>query len=236
MSSLLEFARGPMFLATFLFMVLALTRLVVLQVRQVRKALRRTPARDVPWGKVVASSAGWMVPVRHVFREVPVLSLASVIFHVGLIVTPIFLADHVLLWQRSTGVSWPSLGTGAADALTLTTLAAAGVLLLIRLVRPAARMLSRLGDYVLLLLVALPFLTGYLAAHPTASPLPYRAMMLTHVLSANLLFVLIPTTKLAHVVLFPFARLSGDVFWRLVPGAGAKVARALRGTEKGAEA
>ena len=32
--------------------------------------------------------------------------------------------------------------------------------------------------------------------------------MLIHVLSAELLFVVVPFTKLAHVVLFPFDRLS----------------------------
>jgi len=60
-------------------------------------------------------------------------------------------------------------------------------------------------------------------------------MMLLHVLSAELLFVLMPTTKLAHVVLFPFDRLSGDIFWRLVPGAGDRVAETLRGSTQGAE-
>ena len=51
MSDALDFARGPLFLATFLFMVLALLRLVILQIRQVVQALHRTPARDVPWKK-----------------------------------------------------------------------------------------------------------------------------------------------------------------------------------------
>jgi hypothetical protein len=55
-------------------------------------------------------------------------------------------------------------------------------------------------------------------------------MMLIHVLSAELLFVLVPTTKLAHMVTFVFDRTSA-VHWQLRPGAGDKVASALFGSE-----
>ena len=236
MSDALQFARGPLFLACFLFMVLALTRLVFLQTRQVIQVLKRTPARDVPWRKVVKSSAEWVIPVRHVLREVPILSIASIAYHVGLILTPIFLADHVFLWSRGLGVSWPALSAGAADFLTLMTLGAAAILFGVRVFRPAARMLSRVWDYILLVLVTLPFVSGYLASHPAGAPMRYETLMLVHVMSANLLFILIPTTKLAHMVLFPFARISGDLFWRLVPGAGDQVAQELRGTREGVEA
>ena len=54
--------------------------------------------------------------------------------------------------------------------------------------------------------------------------------MLFHVLSAEALFLAIPFTKLAHVVLFPFDRLS-QVHWQLRAGAGEKVAMALYGEE-----
>jgi hypothetical protein len=54
--------------------------------------------------------------------------------------------------------------------------------------------------------------------------------MLTHVLSAELLFVLIPFTKLSHIVLFFFDRIS-VLHWQLRPGAGEKVAEVLYGEE-----
>ena len=98
-----------------------------------------------------------------------------------------------------------------------------------------SRELSSKTDYFLISAVLIPFITGFLASNPAWSPLPYESMMLLHVLSAELVFVLMPTTKLAHVVLFPFDRLSGDIFWRLVPGAGDRVAETLRGTPQGAE-
>lgn len=54
--------------------------------------------------------------------------------------------------------------------------------------------------------------------------------MLIHTLSAELLMVAIPFTKLSHVVLFVFDRLS-EVHWRLRPGAGERAAEALLGKE-----
>jgi hypothetical protein len=56
--------------------------------------------------------------------------------------------------------------------------------------------------------------------------------MLIHVLSAELVFVLVPFTKLAHFVMFPLDRVASHVFWGFVPGAGAQVAEALRGTRE----
>ena len=82
----------------------------------------------------------------------------------------------------------------------------------------------------LLVLLILPFLSGYLASHPGVNPFPWQAMMLTHLLSAELLFVVVPFTKLAHVVLFFFDRIS-PVHWQLRPGAGDKIAEALFGDE-----
>ena len=90
--------------------------------------------------------------------------------------------------------------------------------------------MSQRTDYVLLLLILLPFSSGFLAAHPGLNPLPWESMMLLHLLSAELLMVLIPFTKLAHIVLFFFDRIS-QLHWQLRPGAGSRVAKALFGEE-----
>jgi len=78
--------------------------------------------------------------------------------------------------------------------------------------------------------VLLPFVSGYLATHPHLSPIPWGGMMLTHILSAEALMIVVPFTKLSHIVLFAFDRLSA-VHWQLRPGAGEKAAEALFGKE-----
>ena len=52
-------------------------------------------------------------------------------------------------------------------------------------------------------------------------------MMLIHVLSAELIFVLIPFSKVAHCVLIPFSQLVSDLGWRFPATAGRDVAKAL---------
>ncbi len=236
MSDTLEFVRGPLFIATFTFMVLGLSRHVLLRTVAIRRALKRTPHRNVPWGSVIRKTVTWMVPVKHVMRGAPLLSITSVLFHVCILIVPLFLAQHIFLWHRSIGLSWPALSRTLADILTQIALAMGVILLVFRMFNRTARNMSRRSDYLLLIAVTLPFASGFFALHPSLSPFPYATMILIHVLSAELTFVLLPSTKLAHVVLFVFDRASTDIFWRFVPGAGDRVAEELRGSPKGAEA
>jgi nitrate reductase gamma subunit len=155
---------------------------------------------------------------------------SSFLMHIGIILVPLFLLDHIVLWEKFLGVNLPALSPGLADILTLLTITCGLVLLFLRTFRARHRVVSRPMDYVLLLLVILPFVSGYLSSHPAANPFPWKVTMLTHLLSAELLFVLVPFTKLAHVVLFFFDRISA-VHWQLRPGAGDKIAEALYGEE-----
>jgi len=228
MDGWLEIATGPLFAATFLVMVLGLARHVLLQLCLV--VTKASTLRRVRWRRAVTDSLGWIVPVRHLVPGTLILSLTSILFHAGVILVPIFLADHVALWETFLGVGLPSIGRGLADVLTLVTIGCLAVLFGYRLLIARSHALSRTSDYLILILIAVPFVSGYLAAHPAVNPLPWRSMMLVHVLGAEALLVAVPFTKLAHVVLFFFDRLS-VIHWQLRPGAGDRVAEALCGKE-----
>ncbi len=228
MDSWLEFATGPLFAFAFLVMALGLARHVLLQLHLL--ASKGSQLRQVRWHQVVGDTLSWLFPVRHFVRGTLVLSVASILFHVGAIAVPMCLADHVVRWEGLLGVPLPRLGSGAADGLTVMTLVCLAVLFSYRVLVTRSRALSRRSDYAILALVGLPFLSGFLAAHPGLNPLPWRSMMLIHVLSAEVLLVAVPFTKLAHMVLFFFDRLS-PVHWQLRPGAGERVAFALFGKE-----
>ena len=90
-----------------------------------------------------------------------------------------------------------------ADALTILFMVSAAFLILRRLVRPEVRILSSSWDYTLLILTFLPFLSGFLAYHQIG---PYRAVLVLHILFAELLLIMVPFTKLGHFVLFFFTR------------------------------
>ena len=59
-----------------------------------------------------------------------------------------------------------------------------------------------------------PFITGYLCANAAISASAYQVLMLTHLLSAELIFVLLPFTKIAHCVLMPLSQLVSTVAWK----------------------
>lgn len=229
MEQWISFAEGPLFALTFLIMILGLARHVVIQIYSlaVRKGRR---LRNAPWKKIAVETMSWAFPVRHLIKGTIFFSITSFVFHIGAILVPLFLADHIVRWEAFLGVDLPSIGKGLADFLTLLTIFCVLLLLGWRIFVARVRAMSRTIDYWLLLFILVPFASGFLAAHPGVNPFPWEVMMLTHLLSAELLFVLVPFTKLAHVVLFVFDRISA-VHWQLRPGAGDKIAKALFGDE-----
>ncbi len=227
MESMLAFAKGPLFVMTFGIMILGLARLILMQIYMLvhRKGRR---LRNAPWRQMVRESVSWAIPASHMIRGTVIFSSASFVLHFGLVIVPIFLIDHVVLWERWSGANLPAIGRGVADILTISTLVCLLVLLACRAFVPRQRAVSQPMDYLLLLLIMVPFATGYLALHPALNPFSWNLVMLVHLLSAELLFVLVPYTKLAHVVLYVFDRVSG-IHWQLRPGAGDQVAEALFG-------
>jgi nitrate reductase gamma subunit len=228
---LLDFAKGPLFAMTFLFMVLGLARRFFLQSVQLVEAIHKLNYRDFSLWQNVKASLLWLVPIGHIYRNRSIMRAVSFLFHIGLLVVPIFLVHHIDLWRRYVGISWPGISLATADVVTILTIACALILLFYRLADDGVRAMSTTMDYLLLVFIMIPFVSGFMACHPAVNPLSYKAMMLTHILSSEFLFVLIPHTKLVHCVVFFFDRVSSEVFWRMPVGAGERVARELRGED-----
>ena len=229
MEQWLEWARGPVFRACFVIMLLGLARAVLLNTVSIVSLIyqSRKKGREVAWGPILSATSQWLFPIKKGFEARAFFSFTSMLFHVCIIVTPIFLGAHILLWQRGLGISWPALGNVAADYLTLLAIIAGGVLIAQRVGASASRAISRGQDYFLPVLLIAPFVTGYLAMHPNLNPFGYYGTMFVHVMSANLIFLLIPFTKMSHVALFPGTQLISDLGWHLKAGAGQQVAIAL---------
>ncbi len=225
----LAWARGPLFVAALVVMVLGLARVVALNAAALATLIRRSRAngRSIPWGRVLRGTLVALRPVPIGSGARPLFSLASVVFHVGILVVPIGLGAHVMLWERGVGFGWPTLSAATADVLTLVAIGAALLLLVLRLGTSMSRALSRPQDYLVLLLILTPFVSGYLAMHPLVNPWSYDAVMLVHVLSGNLILVLVPFTKISHVALLPLSQLIAELGWHLRPGAGELVALEL---------
>lgn len=157
---------------------------------------------DAKWA--FRSIVHWLIPWGSVsMRNQPVFSLVFFVFHVCLLGIPLFLYAHNMLWDEAFGVSLPSMSDGLADTLTIVLIVCIAFLFVRRLVRPEVRILTTAWDYTLLLLTAAPFATGLLAYHQWG---PYQLMLILHILFAEILLVIIPFSKLGHVILFFFTR------------------------------
>jgi nitrate reductase gamma subunit len=146
----------------------------------------------------------WLVPWATVsMRSQPVFTGVVFAFHFCLLAVPLFLDAHNVLWDEAFGVSLWSMPDVWADGLTFAFLAATLFVVVRRIVRPEVRILTSAWDYSLMALTALPFLTGFLAYHQIG---PYELMLPLHIGLAEILLIVIPFSKLAHMLLFFFAR------------------------------
>ncbi len=136
-------------------------------------------------------------------RQQPVFTFMVFVFHINLLAVPLLLNAHNILWDEAFGISLWSMPDLGADAMTLLLLGSAIFLVIRRMVRSEVRILTAAWDYVLLGLTVLPFLTGFLAYHQFG---PYEMLLILHILFSEILLVLIPFTKLGHMILFFFTR------------------------------
>ncbi len=217
MDALLEFARGPLFRLCFAIMVLGLARILFLDLWGAYKAYRKACDKKMPWKLIAGRTFEWIFPVKRLAGNRHIYDVFSILFHVGLILVPVFLFAHINLWKESLGISWPALPYWWTFWLTLCTIVSATFLFVGRLVIKATRSLSRVQDYLWLLLLLVPFVTGFVCANLIVAPGTYRLLMVTHVLFADLIFVLMPFTKIAHCVLAPFSQIISTLGWKFPP-------------------
>ena len=222
----IDLARGPLFRLSLAVCLLGLGYLVVTTLVGAVRAWLRAGDRQLPAASIVRATARWIVPVR-LIRARPLYSVASVVFHAGILLVPLFSVGHVGLWQPALGVPWPVLPAGVADALGVAGAVALAGLLAGRWASPEVRGLSRAQDVLVLVLLLGVAVTGLGAAHPRLSPLDARALLLAHLLLADATLVLMPLTKMAHCILFPFLQLVFEVGWHFPAATGTHVAIAL---------
>ena len=226
MDGLIEFARGPLFRLSLTVCVLGLGYRVAVVSAQIAAAWRRAGDRRLPWAVVASATASWLLPVR-LWRSRPFYSTASVLFHFGVVVVPLFLAGHVAMLGGLAPTWWPVLPQEAADAITIVAMVALVALLVGRAGSSASRVLTRGSDaFVLVVLLGL-LLFGWWAANPAMSPFAARTMLAFHIMLGNLALIMVPTTKIAHCALMPFARLVFQLGWHFPAETGRHVAQAL---------
>lgn len=146
----------------------------------------------------------WAVPFAALnWRKHPALTVVTFVFHFCLLAVPVFLLAHIVLWDNFHGISYWSLPDHIADIMAVLVMAGCVFFAVRRLVRPEVRYVTSAMDWVVLILVALPFVTGFLAYHQIGN---YKFMIIFHILSGEVMLAAIPFTRLSHMLFAPFTR------------------------------
>jgi len=226
MTAWLEWARGPAFIFAISFMLMGMIRHVVLTIWEMHRTLRRAGDKSLPLRQLTLATLKWLFPVGKIRNQL-IGSVTSIIFHVAILIVPLFLGGHIALWSRGVGISWPAIPNALADVITIIAIIATVALVAQRLGARATRALSRFQDYALPVVIAVPFVTGFLVMHPAFNPFSYAAVMLVHVMSGNLVLVLMPITKLSHAALMPSVHYASELGWHWPSDSGSRVAVTL---------
>jgi nitrate reductase gamma subunit len=131
------------------------------------------------------------------------MTLVTFIFHLCLLITPVFLMAHIILWEEAWHLSWFALPNPLADVMTFGVVGGCVFFLIRRLKMPEVQYVTSASDYVILAIVAAPFITGLMAYHQWFH---YQVMMILHIVSGEVMLVTIPFTRLVHMLFAPLTR------------------------------
>ncbi|HWR04370.1 MAG TPA: nitrate reductase [Humidesulfovibrio sp.] len=203
MNAAYEFVTGPLAWAAWgIFLLGSAWRLFSMY--QLAKAKDASSIAFMDLGFSLRSIFNWLIPFNALgWKKSPAMTVGTFAFHACLIIAPIFLAAHVMLWDQFFGVSFITLPDNVADIMTLVVI---GVCLYFagrRIMQPEVRYITTGQDWLALAIVLLPFLTGFLAYHQAFN---YDLMVILHVLAGEAMLAAIPFTRLSHMVFAVFTR------------------------------
>ncbi len=202
-----EFVTGPLAWLTFIIFFAGLTWRFIWYARGLNwQADRVAYTEHLSYGVkgALRSIVAWLIPFgTHSWRFYPIFTVLVFVFHIGLLVTPLFLLGHNLLLQERFGFSLPTISEALADTLTVAMIVAGIFIFLRRIALPQVRILTKPYDLVVLVIAIAPFFTGFLAHQQVGN---YNFWLITHILSGEIFLIAIPFTKLSHFLLFFLSR------------------------------
>ena len=203
MNAFIAFIMGPMVWIAFLIFILGLIFKIVMIIKDVN-ARESYVYSYLTLKHSLRSIAAWLIPFfPQSTKQSPVFYSISYIFHLLLFLIPVFLMSHIVLVNDAFQISWAALDDGLADILTLIVIFALVFFIIRRIVVPEVKYLTSFMDYILIFIVALPFITGFLAYHQFFL---YRPMVIAHVISGEIMLILIPFSRFSHMIVAPLTR------------------------------
>ncbi|MCK9382232.1 MAG: hypothetical protein M0P95_14365 [Sulfuritalea sp.] len=200
---LLTWARGPgLVLAVGICIFGVILRLIEILAlgRQADLASPRQNSTGSGWRTIFTRS----LPPPGMLRRAPLTYLGGYVFHIGMAIAVFFFVPHIELFRGLLGLRWPGLPNPLVDIASIAAIIALLALLVGRLVDPVKRLLTNAGDWLAWALTFVPLITGYSAYHHLFEN--YTLTLAVHIVSVELLLVLLPFSKLFHVFSLFIAR------------------------------
>ena len=185
-----SFIEGRLLWIVFLIFIIGIITRVVFFFFEIIKSSRD---KDYRWGYILATFGRSLLPFHNAVIKKPIYSTLRYIFHICLIVVPIWLSGHIGLWEESRFEwAWTALPDAWADWMTLLLLALATYFLIRRIALKDIRLNSSTSDYVIIILTALPFMTGYFLTHGSLDSIAFLGdnMWTIHILSGEAMIIM----------------------------------------------
>jgi nitrate reductase gamma subunit len=203
MDTVYNFVSGPLaWVAFIVFIFGSLFRLISMIVLVHKK--EKFIYTYMSWKYSLRSILHWIIPFGTTnWRKHPVLTIVTFAFHLCLVITPVFLLAHVVLWDEAFSLSWWVLPDRLAILMTLIVIGGCVFFLVRRLVSPEVQYVTSASDYVILAIVAIPFITGFLAYYQWFG---YPFLTILHIVAGEVMLAAIPFTRLSHMLFAPLTR------------------------------
>jgi len=153
---------------------------------------KRTFSRHGTWHRVI-TLAGILVPFHRAVLKRPLHAVFRYAFHACLFIVPVWFSGHINVWEESRFEwYWTPLPDAWADWMTLAVLAAC-VFFIIRRAIFAHLLEARCSEFLVTLITAMPFLSGYFLSHGTLSGINFFDSYLWyfHLISGEVMLLMI---------------------------------------------
>lgn len=203
MNNIYTFLTGPMMWICFITFIIG----VIYQIYRVYDLAKKKEAFMFSYISLkysLRSILHWIVPFASTnMREQSAMTILGFAFHICLLLTPIFLMAHVVLFNEAFNISYWILPKIIADVMAVIVILGCIFFFVRRIARPEVRFVTSLSDYILLIIVALPFISGLWSVYQFPG---HSYALLIHILSGQIMIMTIPFTRFIHMVFGVFSR------------------------------
>ena len=202
MHNIYNFLTGPMVWITFIVFILGSLYKLCAMFSLMKKEPGAFSYMNFKYG--LRSILRWSTPfATRNMRLKPIMTIVTFLFHYSLIFAPIFLSAHLVMIEQAWNIKWITLPDGVADIMTILVIIACFYFAYRRITQREVKFLTTTSDFIILIIVALPFVSGFIAYHQWFN---YNFFIILHIFSGELMLMAIPFTRLSHMFYAPILR------------------------------